>query len=99
MAADSLRAAPIYQAVNKPVLFAGGERSLVIMLGTMAGMLIWMGASWFNLFLGLFLWFVGIYFLREMAKEDVIMSQVFIKYQRYQHFYVSYTTPFYYMKK
>jgi len=96
---DELQRIPIYQAINKPVLFLGAERSLVIMLGAMSGMLMWMGGTWFTFFMGLIIWFIGIYYLREMAKKDPIMSMVFKKYQQYKKFYPAYTTPFSYFKQ
>jgi len=96
---DELQRVPIYQAINKPVLYFGAERSLVIMLGAMSGMLMWMGGTWFTFFVGLVIWFIGIYYLREMAKKDPIMSIVFRKYQYYKTFYPGYTTPFAYFKQ
>jgi len=91
---DELQRVPIYQAINKPVLYFGAERSLVIMLAAMSGMLMWMGGTWFTFFVGLVIWFIGIYYLREMAKKDPMMSIVFKKYQQYKKFYPGYTTPY-----
>lgn len=95
---DQLQQTPIYQAINQPVLLFGAERSLVIFLATMAMMLMWMGGSWVTFFIGLIIWIVGIYYLREMAKRDPIMSSVFRRYQKYKPFYPAHTTPFAYFK-
>ena len=96
---DELHKVPIYQAINQPVLFLGAERNLVIILGAMSGMLMWMGGTWITFFIGLLIWIIGIYFLREMAKKDPEMSKVFKKYQTYQKYYRGYTTPFAYFKQ
>ncbi|MCK4442625.1 MAG: VirB3 family type IV secretion system protein [Sulfurovaceae bacterium] len=95
---EKLQQTPIYQAINQPVLLFGAERNLVIFLIMMATMLIWMGGTWFTFFVGLIIWIVGIYYLREMAKRDPIMSSVFRRYQQYKHYYPAYTTPFAYFK-
>ena len=95
---DELQQTPIYQAINQPILLFGAERNLVIFLAMMAAMLMWMGGSWVTFFIGLIIWVVGIYYLREMAKRDPIMSSVFRRYQKYKHFYPAHTTPFAYFK-
>jgi len=96
---DELQQTPIYKAINQPVLLFGGERHLVIFLATMSIMLIWMGATLFTFFIGLIIWIIGIYYLREMAKRDPIMSNVFRRYQQYKHYYSAHTTPFTYFRK
>ncbi|HHB94371.1 MAG TPA: conjugal transfer protein TrbD [Campylobacterales bacterium] len=95
---EKLQQTPIYQAINQPVLLFGAERNLVIFLIMIATMLIWMGGTWFTFFVGLIIWIVGIYYLREMAKRDPIMSSVFRRYQKYKHYYLAHTTPFAYFK-
>jgi len=95
---DKLQQTPIYQAINQPVLLFGAERNLVIFLAMMATMLMWMGGSWVTFFIGLTIWMVGIYYLREMAKRDPIMSSVFRRYQTYKHYYPAHTTPFAYFR-
>jgi len=95
---EQLQQTPIYQAINQPVLLFGAERNLVIFLAMMATMLMWMGGTWVTFFIGLIIWMVGIYYLREMAKRDPIMSIVFRRYQRYRHYYPAHTTPFAYFK-
>ena len=95
---EQLQQTPIYQAINKPVLLFGAERNLVIFLAMMATMLMWMGGTWVTFFIGLVIWMIGIYYLREMAKRDPIMSSVFRRYHKYKHYYPAHTTPFAYFK-
>ena len=91
---NELQQTPIYKAINQPILLFGAERNLVIFLAMMSSMLIWIGGSWFTFFIGLIIWIIGIYYLREMAKKDPLMSRVFKRYQQYKHHYSAHTTPF-----
>ena len=69
---NELQQTPIYKAINQPILLFGAERNLVIFLAMMSSMLIWIGGSWFTFFIGLIIWIIGIYYLREMAKKTLL---------------------------
>lgn len=91
----ALRETPIYAVGSRSILLLGCDRTLV-MVGAMLSFLIPFStnfAPWADL-TGIILWFVMLYFLRQMGKADPLMRQVFIRQNHYRSFYPARSTPF-----
>lgn len=77
----------IHQSLVRPVLIAGAERELAILIG-MCSVLVWIAGKDFSSFiLALAIWFFGIYAARQVAKTDGQMVKIFIRHIKYQEFY------------
>ena len=79
---------PIHQSLTEPVMIAGAERELAIMLAFMA-VSVWLaGKDLISFFLSLGIWFVGIFFARLAAQIDPQLIRTLIRYfQFHQDFY------------
>jgi len=78
---------PIYSALNKPQLFMGGERELMMMTALISIALIFSVMTIQSAILGIGVWFSVSMLLRMMAKKDVLMSKIFIRQAKYQKYY------------
>jgi type IV secretory pathway TrbD component len=88
-----LRRTAMHRALNRPNLFMGGERELVLTSGLLC---FGLGVSSVNLVttvVGVMLWFVIIAFLRMMAKADPLMSRVYLRQLRYRLHYPPRSRP------
>ncbi len=90
----SLRTIPIRRAGNRPNLFMGGDREMVMFSGLLAGALIFSAQEWKASLFGTILWFTSLYLLRLMAKSDPQMRAVYIRHRRYKTYYPPRATPF-----
>ena len=89
-----LRAVPIHRAGNRPTLFMGGDRELVMMAGLLAFALIFSAQELRATIAGLALWFGALYGCRLMAKHDPLMRRVYLRHRRYRRYYPARSTPF-----
>lgn len=90
----TLRTIPIRRAGNRPNLFMGGDRELVMFSGLLAFALIFSAQEWKAIIFGLLLWFTSLYLLRLMAKSDPDMRKVYMRHRKYKAYYPARSTPF-----
>ncbi|KTD38604.1 conjugal transfer protein TrbD [Legionella nautarum] len=90
----TLRALPIRRSSNRPNLFLGGDRELVMFSGLLAAILIFASQDWCALIVGVGFWFTGLWVLRLMAKSDPYMRAIYLRQRRYQSYYPARATPF-----
>lgn len=91
---DELKAVPIHSALNRPNLFLGGERDLMLLLMMMCALLIFIALTPLTIIMGVLIWIVFASLLRMMAKSDPLMSKIYIKQLKYKPFYPAHSTPF-----
>jgi len=91
---NSLLSIPIHSALNKPNLVLGGERDLMLFTGLISSTMIFVALSLQSAILGIIVWFVFSSLIRKMAKADPMMSKIYIRQLRYQHYYSAHSTPF-----
>lgn len=90
----ALRRVPIRRVGNRHNLYLNGDRELVMFTGLLCGVMIFVVQSWLAAFLGIALWFYGLWVLRKMAKSDPLMRKVYFRALRYQAYYPPRATPF-----
>lgn len=72
----------------------GGDREMVMFSGLLAGALIFSAQELRATIFGLALWFGALYALRQMAKADRKLRQVYLRHRRYRPYYPARSTPF-----
>ena len=90
----AMRTIPIRRAGNRENLFMGGDRELVMFSGLLAGALIFSAQELRATIFGLALWFGALFVLRQMAKADRKLRQVYLRHRRYRAYYPARSTPF-----
>lgn len=90
----ALRTIPIRRAGNRPNLFMGGDRELVMFSGLLAGALIFSAQELRASVFGIALWFGALFAFRIMAKSDPMMRHVYLRHRRYKAYYPARSTPF-----
>lgn len=90
----SLRTIPIRRCGNRPSLFMGGDRELVMFSGLLSAILIFAAQDWLAAIFGFALWFLSLKSLRLMAKADPYMRAVYLRQRGYQAYYPARSTPF-----
>ncbi|KTD02110.1 conjugal transfer protein TrbD [Legionella geestiana] len=90
----SLRTVPIRKAANRPSLFMGGDRELVMFSGLLAAVLVFAAQDWRAVIVGVALWFGALWALRLMAKADPMLRAVYLRHRNYQAYYPARATPF-----
>lgn len=91
---EQLQQTPIHRSLTRPVLMAGGERKLVMMLGlTILASVFGTGLSPLGLAMAIFLAVFGFSALRALAKRDPQMSEVVQRYNMYQTIYAAKAHP------
>lgn len=91
---DELKAIPVHSALNRPNLFLGGERELMLLLGLMCALLVFIALTLPTIIMGAVIWIVFSSLLRMMAKSDPLMSKIYIKQIKYKSYYPAHSTPF-----
>lgn len=77
----------IHQSLVQPVLVAGAEREIAILLGVLS-LMIWIaGKDVLSIVIAILVWGVGIFLARIGAKKDPQFIKVFLKHIKYQDFY------------
>ena len=89
-----LRHTALHRALNRPNLFMGGERELVLTSGLLCFGLAVASVNVLTTVVGLVLWFLIIALLRMMAKADPAMSRVYLRQLRYREHYAARSRPF-----
>lgn len=90
----TLRTIPIHRAGNRPNLFMGGDRELVMFSGLIAFALVFSAQEWRATLFGVLLWFSSLFLLRLMAKADPNMRKVYMRHRLYKSYYPARATPF-----
>ena len=90
----ALRTVPIRRSGNRPNLFMGGDRELVMFSGVLAFALVFSAQELKASIMGVALWVVSLFLLRLMAKADPMMRFVYWRHRRYKNFYPARSTPF-----
>lgn len=81
------RLAVMHQSINRPNLLMGGDRELVLFAAMLAGILAFALMTWWGIVLGALLWPSAVVVLREMAKADPHMRDVYVRHIRYATYY------------
>lgn len=84
---DGLRRTPVHRALHRPNLLMGGDRELVASLLVICAALIVAAQNLPSLGIGLALYGAGVAALRELAKHDPKMRDVYLRHIRYAPFY------------
>ena len=80
-------AVPFHQSLIKPVLYAGAERELTILIA-FSSMIIWIaGKDFISIILAGLFWLIGIFLAQMAAFIDPQMTRIFIRHLRYQDRY------------
>ncbi|HAU1457924.1 TPA: conjugal transfer protein TrbD [Legionella pneumophila] len=90
----SLRTIPIRKCGNRPNLFLGGDRELVMFSGLLSAILVFAAQDWLAAIAGLTMWFLSLKGLRLMAKSDPFMRAIYLRQRCYQAYYAPRSTPF-----
>ncbi len=91
----ALRTIPIRQSGNRPNLFMGGDRELVMFSGLLAFTLIFSAFEFKATIFGVILWTFALYALRLMAASDPQLRQVYLRHRKYRGYYPARSTVFY----
>lgn len=84
----------IHVSLNRPILFMGGERTLVLMLMVIAGVFIFSLAKVWAAAVGITLWMAGHWVLVRAAKFDPQLSKTGLRSLGYRPYYSASATPF-----
>ncbi len=90
----ALRLTPLHRAGNRPNLFLGGDRELVMFTGVVSFALVFAAQEWAATIFGISLWLIALYLFRLMAKSDPLLRFVYLRNRRYQPYYPARSTPF-----
>lgn len=78
---------PFHQSLIKPVLYAGAERELTIMIAFSA-LIIWIaGKDFISIILAGLFWFIGIFLAQMAAFIDPQLTRIIIRHLRYRDHY------------
>ena len=89
-----LRTIPIRQSGNRPNLFMGGDRELVMFSILIAATSIFVAMELKATLFGIALWTFALFALRLMAKNDPHLRHVYLRQYRYKKYYPARSTPF-----
>ena len=90
----ALRVTPLHRSGNRPQLFLGGDRELVMFTGVVAFALVFSAQDWTATAFGVGLWTIALYLFRLMSKADPLMRFVYLRHRRYHVYYPARSTPF-----
>jgi type IV secretion system protein VirB3 len=96
---EELQKTPMYRALTRPILLFGADRRLVLLIGLVCGTLVYMIFSWIACALGMISWLVSFPILRNMAKKDPLMVDIYRRHISYDAYYRAYPTPWSRQKK
>ena len=83
----------IHRALHQPILFAGAERKPGLMLTLACVGLAMNGATLVAAGLAAGLWLAVFPFLRQAAKADPLMGEVYLRFVRLRGYYAPRSTP------
>ena len=90
----ALRTIPVRQSGNRPNLFMGGDRELVMFSILIAATSIFAAMEIKTTLFGIALWIFALFALRLMAKHDPHLRHVYLRQLRYKKYYPARSTPF-----
>lgn len=90
----ALRTVAIRRSGNRPNLFMGGDRELVMFSGLLAFALIFSAFELQATLFGIILWVFALFALRLMAKHDPQLRPVYLRHRKYKAYYPARSTPF-----
>lgn len=90
----ALRKIPMRRSGNRPNLFMGGDRELVMFAGLLAFALSFSAMELRATVFGIFLWFGALFLFRLMAKSDPQLRFVYLRHRKYRGYYGARSTPF-----
>lgn len=85
---------PLHRSLNRPNLLLGVDRELLLTSGLFSALMIFAVQSWAAAFFGVALWLLSLYLLRQAAKEDPQMRQIYLRYRNYRKYYSARATAF-----
>jgi len=96
---EQLEQTPIHQALTRPLLLFGADRELVLLSGLLIFLAVFMSLSdmrgfFIALPIGLFVWSLALWGLREVAKRDPHYRQIYIRSTNYDRIILPASTPF-----
>lgn len=80
---------PIRQSLVQPILVAGAERELTILIGFLAAITGVAGKDFVSILMAIVIWFVGIAFARVGVKNDAQRTKIFLRHIKYKDFYAA----------
>lgn len=92
---NQLESIKVHSALNKPNLLLGGERELILIVGLLSAIMVFIAMTWQTFIIGIIMWLGLSMLLRMMAKEDPLMSKIYLRQLKYKDFYMAHSTPFY----
>lgn len=91
---NQIMTTPIYEAMNRPSLFMGGDREIMLVTLLIVFTLTFISLKpWVAIFALVFS-SITIKVLRVMAKADPNMRKVYLRHRRYKAYYKAASTPF-----
>jgi len=93
ISSESRRKTAFHRALHRPQQIMGGERELMLFSMLIAGALIISAMNFVAATIGLVLWTICAWALRNMAKADPVMSKVYIRQLKYGHYYGPFSRP------
>lgn len=78
-----MRRSLIHRALNRPNLFLGCDRELILSSLMIAAVLVLAVQTWWSVSLALVMWVVVVFWLRRMAKADPLMRLVYSRHMKY----------------
>lgn len=88
-----MREIPVHQSLHRHTLVLGAERDLVMSSGLLSFLISIGGFTLPSVLVGIGLWIVSVFILRQMAKSDPQMSVVWRRHINQQDFYEAKGTP------
>ncbi|WP_305843243.1 MULTISPECIES: conjugal transfer protein TrbD [Photobacterium] len=88
---EPLNAHPVFE-FNRPHLYLGGDRELVLLSLLLSIVLIVILQNFYTAIIGIAVAFASVYGLRILAKADPQMRDVYLRYRRYQSYYPAHGT-------
>jgi type IV secretory pathway TrbD component len=90
----ALQRAKIHRAGIRPNLFLGGDRELVLFTALIAFILSVPSFQWQSITAGIALWLAALFLLRQLAKADPRMRQIYLRQLRYRRYYPARSRPY-----
>jgi|GEM_PF-923962 Type IV secretory pathway, TrbD component len=87
-----LRQVTLHPVSNRPNLFMGGDRELVMFSAVIAGACIFSMQTLLSGVFGVALWVFSLYVFRLMARTDPLLRQVYLEHIKFKHYYPAHSS-------
>lgn len=77
---DGLRQIPLYRSTSRPLTILGADRDLMLVLIVLCAALVFTGVSFVTTVIGVTVWTLGLFGLRQLARHDPQLVKVFMSY-------------------